>query len=108
MSRNQRVPKRDMLQTLVHSDAEAISIYLLSRKSRKLSGTSSSESNWVGYPVEENTEGESHESFDVLGEILAFSLQTRKFMGNYSGIARELLGDYWGITRKLRLFVYQG
>ena len=33
--RNQRVSKIDMLQTSVHSDAEAISTYFLSRKSRK-------------------------------------------------------------------------
>ena len=32
VSRNQRVSNRDILQTLVHSDAEAISTYLLSRK----------------------------------------------------------------------------
>ena len=53
----------DMLQTSVHYDAEAISTYLISRKSRKVSSTSSAESNWVGYPVEDNTEGESHNSF---------------------------------------------
>ena len=72
-----------MLQILVHSDAEAISKDLLSRKRRNLSGTSSAESNWVGYPVEEKIEGESHESFDVLDEILKFSLQTRELMGKY-------------------------
>ena len=52
--RNQRVSKRDMLQTSVHSDAEAISIDLISRKSRNVSGTSSAEYNWFGYPVEDN------------------------------------------------------
>ena len=51
---------RDLLQTLVHSDAEAISTALLSSKIRKVSGTSSAESNWVGYPVEENIAGEIH------------------------------------------------
>ena len=49
-----------MLHTLMHSDAEAISAYLLSRKIRKVSGTSSVGSNWVGYPVEEKIEGGSH------------------------------------------------
>ena len=44
---------------------------------RKVSGTSSSESNWVGYPVEDNIEGESHESFDVSCDILKIPLQTR-------------------------------
>ena len=72
----------DMLQTLVHSDTESISTYLLSRKRIKVSGTSSAESNWVVYPVDENIEGESHESFDASGEILKFSLQTREFLGN--------------------------
>ena len=62
-----------MLQILVHSDAETISTYFLSRKRRKVSGTSSAESNWVGYPVEENIEGGSRDSFDVSGEILKFS-----------------------------------
>ena len=66
------------MQTFVHSDAEAISTYFLSRKRIKVSGTSSAESNWVGYRVEENIEGEIHESFDVLGEILNFSLKTRE------------------------------
>ena len=75
----------DLLQTLFHSYAETISTYFLSRKSRKLSGTSSAESNWVGYPVEENTEGGSHESFDVSGDNLTFHLQTG-----------EVLGKYWG------------
>ena len=55
------VSKMDLLQTSIHSDAEAISTYLLSRKNRKVSGTSSAESNWVGYPAKENIEGESHE-----------------------------------------------
>ena len=49
------------MQTFVHYDAEAISKNLLSRKRRKVSGTYSAESNWVGYPVEEIIEGESHE-----------------------------------------------
>ena len=44
----------DLLQTSVHYDAEAISTEFLSNKKRKVSGTSSDESNWVGYPVEEN------------------------------------------------------
>ena len=65
------------MQTSVYSDEDAISTYLLSRKKRKVSGTSSDESNWVGYLVEDNIKGESHESFDVLDEILKFSLQTR-------------------------------
>ena len=55
------VSKRDLLQTSVHSDAETISTDLFSRKRRKVSVTSSAESNWVGYPVEENNKGESHE-----------------------------------------------
>ena len=71
-----------MWQILVHSDAEAISTYFPSRKRGKVSGTSSDESNWVGYPVEENIRGESHESFDVSGDILTFSLQTRELLGN--------------------------
>ena len=72
-----------MLQKSVHSDAEAISTDFLSRKRVKLSGTSSDESNWVGCPVEDKIEGGSHESFDVSGEILKFSLQTRELLGNY-------------------------
>ena len=40
--RNQRVSKSDMLQTSVHSGAEAISTDFISRKRRKVSGTSSS------------------------------------------------------------------
>ena len=60
------------MQTSVHSDAEAISTYLLSRKRIKVYGTSSVESNWVGYPVEENIEGGIHESFYVSGDILNF------------------------------------
>ena len=59
--RNQRVSNRYLLQTLVHSDAEDISTDLLSRKMRKVSGTSSAESNWVWYTVEENIKGGSHE-----------------------------------------------
>ena len=58
---NQRVSKRDLLQTSIHYDAEAISTYLLSIKRRKVSGTSPDESNWVGYPVEDNIKGESHD-----------------------------------------------
>ena len=50
----------DMLQKLVHSDAEAIPTDLLSRKRIKVSGTYSAESNWVGHTAEENIEGESH------------------------------------------------
>ena len=46
--------KRDMLQTSVHSDAEAISADFLSRKGGNLSGASSDESNWFEYPVKEN------------------------------------------------------
>ena len=42
------VSNRYMLQILVHSDTEAISTDLLSSKSRKVSGTSSAESNWFG------------------------------------------------------------
>ena len=72
-----------MWQILVHSDAEAISTYFFSRKRGKVSGTSYDESNWVGYPVEENTKGESHESFDVLGDILTLFLQKRELLGNY-------------------------
>ena len=45
--------KRYLLTTSVHYDADFISTDLLSRKRRKLSGTSSAESNWSGYPVEE-------------------------------------------------------
>ena len=71
------------MQTSVHSDAEAISIDLLLRKSRKVFGTSSSESNWVGYPFEYNIEGDSHESLDVSGDILKSSLQTRELLGNH-------------------------
>ena len=68
--RNQIVSKRDLLQTMFHSDAEDISTNLLSSKGRKISSTSSAESNWVGYQVEEYMKGGSHESFDVSGEIL--------------------------------------
>ena len=55
---------------------------LFSIKRRKVSVTSSSESNWVGYQVEENIKGESHDLFDVSGEILKFSLQTNELLGN--------------------------
>ena len=72
-----------MLQTLVHSDAEDISTDFISSKIRNLSCTSSDESNWVGYPVEENIEGEIHESFDVSGDILKFSFQAMEILGNY-------------------------
>ena len=72
-----------LFKTLVHSDAEAISTYLLSMKTRMIYGTSPAESNWVGYPVEEKIKGESHESFDVSGEILKISLQTRELLGKY-------------------------
>ena len=57
------------LQIFVHYDAETMSTYFLSRKRRKVSGTSLTESNWVGYPVWYNKEVESHESFDVSGDI---------------------------------------
>ena len=77
-----------MLQKSVNSDVDAISTYLLSRKRRKVSGTSSAESNWVGYPVEEKIEWGNHESFDISGEILKFSLQTRELLGKYQGITR--------------------
>ena len=81
------------MQTSVHYDAEAISTDLISRKRRNVSGTSSAESNWVGYPVEDNTEGEIHESFDVSGEILKLFLQTRELLGNPWGVLGELLGN---------------
>ena len=42
---------------------------------------------------------ENHESFDVSGEILKFSLQTR---GLLWGVTGELLGGYWVITTKLQ------
>ena len=64
------VSKTDMLHTVSRSDSEAISKYFLSRKRIKVSGTSSTESKWVGYPIEYNIKGESHESIDVSGEIL--------------------------------------
>ena len=57
LSINKRASNRDILQTLVYYDAEVISTYFLSRKMRKLSGTYSYESNWFGYPVEDNIEG---------------------------------------------------
>ena len=60
LSRNKRVASRGLLQTFFHSGAEDISTDMISRENRKVSGTSSFESNWVGYPVEENTEGGSH------------------------------------------------
>ena len=89
--RDLRVSKRDLLHTSVHSDAEAISTHLVSSKRRKLSGTSSAELNWVGFPVEENIEGESHDSFYVSNEILKFSLQKKM---NYWGVTRESLRNY--------------
>ena len=98
---NQRVFKRDVLQTLIHSDAEAISTDLISSKRKNVYSTSSDESNWARYPVEENIEEESHESFDVSGDILKFSLQTRELLWE---ITRELLGNYWVILGELILF----
>ena len=91
---------------MVHSDTKAISTYFLSRKRRKVSGTSSAESNWVGYLIEDIIEGESHESFDVSGEVLKFSFQKRELLwvinvellGDYCIITRELLGNYWVVT----------
>ena len=80
----------DMLQIVVHSDAEAISTHLLSRKSTKVSGTYSARSNLVGYPIEEDIKGESHETFDVSREILKFSLQTRELLWRITG---ELIGN---------------
>ena len=56
-----------MLQALIHSDSEAISTYFLSRKRKHLSIISSTESSLVWYPVKDNIEGESRESFDVSG-----------------------------------------
>ena len=82
-----------MLQTSVHSDAEAISTDFLSRKIIKVSVTSSTESNWTGFPVEENIEGGGHESFDFQVIFLIFIFR----QGNYWGITRELLGNYWEI-----------
>ena len=95
----------DLLQIVIHSYTEAISKYFLSRKIRKVYGTSSTELNCVGCPIEENIEGGSHESFDVSGEILEFSLQTRELLW---GITGGLLGNYWVITGGLILFVYKG
>ena len=63
--RNQRLAKRDLLHTSVHYYVEDISKYFLSRERIKVSGTSSDESNLVGYPIEDNIEGARHESFDV-------------------------------------------
>ena len=80
------------MQTLVHSDAEAISTDFFSKKRRNISGNSSAESNWVGYPVEENTKGKSHESFDVSGGILIF-LDKGITVGDYWVINMELLGE---------------
>ena len=62
------------MQISCHSDAEAISTNFLSMKRIQAPGTSSAESTWVRYQVEKNTEGEGHESFDVSGELLKFSL----------------------------------
>ena len=89
------------MQTFVHSDAEAISTDFLFRKSRKVYGTSSYKSNWFGYPVEDNIKWVNHESFDVSGEILGFSLQTRELLDNYWVITRELLGISREITVEL-------
>ena len=47
---------------------------LVSIKRIKVSGNFSAESNWFGYPVEENIEGESQESFDVSVDILKYYL----------------------------------
>ena len=71
------VSKRDLFQTSVNYDAEDISTDLLSSKRIGVYGTSSDESNWVGYPVEEKIEEESHDSFDVSGDILRFYFQTK-------------------------------
>ena len=43
--RNQKVSKMGLLHTSVHSDEEAISTDLMSRKRKKVSGTSSAKSN---------------------------------------------------------------
>ena len=83
--RNQSLPNTDMLQTLDYSCAEARSKYFLLGNRRKVYGTSFDESNWVGYPIEVNIEGESHESFDVSGEISTFSLQTRELLWGDTG-----------------------
>ena len=72
----------DLLQKTFYSDAEAMSTDLISIKRRKVSVTSFDESNWFGYPVEENIKGESHDLFDVSGDILKFSLQTNELLGN--------------------------
>ena len=45
-----------------------------------MSHTSSSESNWVGYPVEDHIEGEIHDSYDVSGKIMKIYLQTRELL----------------------------
>ena len=57
-----------MLQTLVHSDAEAISTDLLSSKGITVSSNSSSESKWFGSPVEENIQRKvmNHLMFQVI------------------------------------------
>ena len=68
---------------MVHSDAEAISTNFLSSKRRKVSETSSAESDLVVYPGEDNIKGESRESFDVSGDILKCSLQTRELLRSY-------------------------
>ena len=84
-----------MLQTVVYSDADEISTDLISRKTSKVYGTSSDESNWVGYPIYYNSKGGSHEYLDISGEILKCSLQTR---GLLWGITGEFLGVYWVIN----------
>ena len=91
-----------MLHTVVYSVAEAISTDFPSRKITNLFGTSSAESNWVGYPIEENIEGGSHETFEVSGDIFKFSLQIRKLL---LGITGELIENYWGIAGESTLFV---
>ena len=75
------------MQTVSQCDADAISTVFLSRKTRKVSGTSSAGSNCVGYPIEENIEGKIHESFYFSGNILIFNFCRQ---GNYCG---ELPGN---------------
>ena len=70
-----------MLQTMVHSYSEAISTDFLSREIIMVYGTSFFESNWVGYPIEENIEGGSRESFDVSGDILIFLCRQVGYFG---------------------------
>ena len=67
VSRNQGVANRVMLQTLVHSDAEAISTYLLSRERRKVSGISSDNYIGLGTQLRRTTKGKvmNHLMFQV-------------------------------------------